>query len=425
MYRWTGTFLLGTAVYLLIASPSLAAGFLIRENSATAVGMSYAGNGSRADGAETAFSNPAGLTSLPKDEFELGASLIAPVFTFHGSASAFGNPVSGNNGGNSGRLAGVPNLYGSFGLTDNLKAGLAVTVPFGNALEYDSSWYGRYLATKTAALSYDINPSLAWKLTDWLSLGAGISAQYFKLDVTSAIDQAVIFQAPVPDASNHFIAHDWALGFNLGALATVSESTRLGLTYRSRVDHQIKGSINFTGTSPLLGLINGPASSAVSLPATAGLSITSDLDPDLTISSDLQFSQWSVFRDIIIQSQNAPVDNKQNYRDSWMFSVGGKYKLNSRLTLVSGLAWDETPVTSRFRTVNLPDNDRFLAGLGTSFQWTDSLILDGAYGHSFALSHPNMNISINNTDPVTHAVVLKGQYDVAVDIASLSVHFRY
>ncbi len=54
---------------------------------------------------------------------------------------------------------------------------------------------------------------------------------------------------------------------------------------------------------------------------------------------------------------------------------------------------------------------------------TDSIAVEGAYGHSFAFSNPNMNSSVNNTDPITHSVTLNGRYDINVDIVALT--FRY
>ena len=402
-----------------------AAGFMIRENSAAAVGMSNAGSGSRAESAETAFANPAGLTYLSHDELEFETSVIVPNFKFNGEANAFDMPISGNNGGNFGHPAAIPSVYGRFSITGNLKAGFALTVPFGNQSDYNGNWYGRYLATKTALSSYDLNPSVAYSLNDALSLGAGISAQYLKVDASKAINQSIIFGAPVPDAVNHFIAHDWAIGFNLGALVTVGERTRIGLTYRSGTGHNIKGQLDFTGASPLLGIISGSASSTINLPATTGLSFTSDIDQNLAIFSDVQFTQWNVFKDIVIKSQNAPVDNVQNFRDSWMFAAGSKYKLNSLWEIMGGLAWDQSPVTSGFRTVNLPDTDRYSVGIGSTYQLTDAITLDGAYGHIFTLSRPNINASANNTDSVTHAVVLNGQYDMAADTVAVSIHYRF
>src|SRR3954471_8289659 len=86
-------------------TPAFAAGFLVRENSAEAVATSYAGNGSRASGPDTVFSNPAGMTRLKTAEIEGGAAVILPSSTFSGIARQGGVPVAGNTGGDSGRTA--------------------------------------------------------------------------------------------------------------------------------------------------------------------------------------------------------------------------------------------------------------------------------------------------------------------------------
>ena len=122
---------------LVVSTQALAAGFMIRENSAIAVGTVYAGNGSRADAPSTVFNNPAGMTRLTDGEVEGGIAVILPSIKFNGSASAGGKPVSGVNDGNAGRAAFVPNLSWVFGIADGLKGGIAVTVPFGNSVAYD------------------------------------------------------------------------------------------------------------------------------------------------------------------------------------------------------------------------------------------------------------------------------------------------
>lgn len=405
-----------------IATPAWAAGFLVRENSAEAVATSYAGNGSRATGPDTVFANPAGMTQLQGVEMEGGAAVILPSSTFSGVARQGGVPIAGDAGGDSGRTALVPDLYGAARLNDDLAVGVAITTPFGNVNEYDSNWYGRYLGTRAAAVSLDINPAFAWRITDILSVGAGISAQYLKLDITSAIDQAAILGAAVPDAFYRFKAHDWSVGFNGGLLANFGD-TRLGLTYRSAVDHNIQGTLDFSGATPLLGFINGPASARTRLPATTGVSITNGITSDLALSADAQFSQWSSFKDVTIQSANPPFVNVERYRDSWMVALGATYRIDERWSLKAGVAYDETPVTSLYRSVVLPDTDRYLLGLGTEVKLTDVLAMNAAYGHSFAFNRPNMDRSINNTDPFTHSVMLNGRFDISVDILALS--FRY
>jgi long-chain fatty acid transport protein len=404
---------------------ALASGFMIRENSAAGIATVYAGNGSRADGPQTAFDNPAGMTQLTGHEVTFGTAAILPSVKFSGRASVFGTSIPGNDGGNAGRVAAVPSIFWVFTITDRLKGGISVTVPFGNASEYNADWAGRYLGIKTSALSADVNPNIAYRLSDALSIGAGVSAQYLKLDASSAIAQFLIFGPGTADALYRFKADDWAFGFNLGALLNVGEATRIGATYRSGIDHRIKGRLDFTDANPLLGLVSGSASAEVHLPASVGVSVTTGVNPNLSLSGDVQFTQWSVFKQVVIQSQNPPFLNYQGYRDSWMISVGGTYRLNDRWALRGGLGWDQTPVTDRYRTVSLPDKDRYMVGVGFGYRVTDTVSLDGAYQHSFAFSRATMNQSLNNTDPITHAVVLSGSYEIDVNILATSLRYQY
>jgi long-chain fatty acid transport protein len=349
--------------------------------------------------------------------------LILPSTTFSGGATVGGVPMAANPPGDSGRAAFIPNLYGVMSPLPDISIGIAITAPFGNSNEYDSQWAGRYLGTKTAALSLDINPAIAWKIDDTWSVGGGFSAQYMRLTFDSSIPQAVIFGVPgAPDASLRFKAHDWAFGFNLGVLADFGD-TRVGLTYRSGVDHKIEGNLNFTGASPLLGLVSGPANAKAHLPSTTTLSLTHQLDPDLSLSADIQFTHWSVFQDVTIQSANPPLANIEHYRDAWMIGVGGRYRLDEDWSLMAGVALDQSPVTSRYRAVTLPDSDRILLGMGAEVRLSDSMTMEGAYAYAAPLVSPNMNVSVNNTDPLTHAVRLSGTYDVHVNILALS--FRY
>ena len=403
-------------------TPAQAAGFLIRENSAEAVAMTSAGAGSRATGPNTVFSNPAGMSHLGADGFEGGLVGILPSTTFSGGATLGGKPIAGNNGGDSGRAAVAPNFFGVMHPLPDISVGIAITAPFGNSNEYDSQWSGRYLGTKTAALSADINPAIAWKVDDTWSVGAGLSVQYMRLAVSSAIPQAVIFNAPVADGFLRFKASDWAVGFNLGVMADFGD-TRVGLTYRSGVDHDIEGRLDFIGVSPLLGMVSGPAHAKANLPSTTTLSVTTQLDPDLSLSADIQYTHWSVFKDVTIMSANPPLANIENYRDAWMLAVGGRYKLDDSWSLMAGVSLDQSPVTSRYRAVTLPDGDRFLIGVGAELRLNDAMTVQGAYAHAQPMAHPTMNVSVNNTDPITHAVVLNGKFDVNVELVALS--FRY
>jgi long-chain fatty acid transport protein len=151
--------------------------------------------------------------------------------------------------------------------------------------------------------------------------------------------------------------------------------------------------------------------------------------PDISLSADVQFSQWSVFKRVVIETTNpAPFNefpNEEHYRDSWLISVGGVYRLDPVWSLRAGLGLDQTPITDAFRAVSLPDQNRILMGVGFGYRMTDAMSLDGGFQHSFPTAKPSMNKSANNTDPFTGAVVLNGNYDVTVDVVALSLRYRY
>ena len=370
-------------------------------------------------------------TTLPvwpaswRTNFSLAQRSYRLRWSFRAERPRIGALLSGNTGGDAGSLTAIPHLYWAFDLPNGLKGGLAVTAPFGLGTEYDSEWSGRYLGIKTSALSIDINPNIAYRLTNTLSIGAGVSAQYLKLDFSSAIAQFAIIGPGTPDAFYRFKADDWAFGFNFGALLELQSGTRIGLTYRSRVDHRIEGNLDFTEIVSVLGLVSGSASADVHLPSTTGLSVTHDVDPDLSISADVQFTDWSVFKQVTIESENPPFVNEQHFRDAWMISVGAVYRFTDRWSFRAGAGWDQTPVTDAFRAVTLPDQSRYLVGVGFGYRLTDAISLDGAYQHSFAAAQPSMDNSANNSDPITHSVVLMGKYDVNVDIFGLSLKYKY
>ena len=98
-------------------------------------------------------------------------------FADDGSVAAAGRS-GGGNGGNAGALTPVPNFYYAMDAGDKLKFGIGINAPFGLKTEYDPTWIGRFQAIKSEIKTVNINPSLAYKLNDMVSLGAGISAQY-------------------------------------------------------------------------------------------------------------------------------------------------------------------------------------------------------------------------------------------------------
>jgi long-chain fatty acid transport protein len=410
--------LLGCAV-----NQAFASGFMVREKSAESLGMVFAGDASRADEAATVFNNPAGMIRLaPEVEGTLAG--VLPHVHFSGSATAAGViPITGDQGGQPGQSTAIPALFGVFGISPDIKVGLAVTVPFGLEINYGPNWVGRYQGIKLRALSADINPAVAWRVNDKVSIGAGISAQWFKVEESAAIPQFLILQAPVPDASFLFNGSNWNIGYNFGLLLSPNETTRLGFTYRSAIDHIAKGSLDFTGASPFLPVQSGAAkASGLNMPGDFAASFTHDFTPQFSASAELQYDFWGAFKQVTVTSANTPLVQIEHYRNSWMFTMGGIYRLTPVLQLRGGLGWDQSPVTDRYRTVGVPDADRYMIGIGAGYAFTPGTVLDFGFSHYFG-KDPTVTGSVNSVDPFTQAIVLTGKYHNTLDFLALSLRF--
>jgi long-subunit fatty acid transport protein len=253
--------IVGAALVCVLGAPEAqASGFAIRENSAEALGTSFAGNASSATFLSTIFNNPAGMTEFTGDRGQTDGSLIVPSLKFSGSAhetcAGLGKfpafcppvptsfPIAGDNGGDAGKSAFIPALYALHSISPDLKFGLAMTVPFGLETQYSNTWVGRYLGIKSMVQSLDINPNLAYRVNDWISVGGGISANYLYADLSKAIDFNAISHNPpglLPDGQARFNGSDWNWGYNLGVLLKPMEGTNLGIAFRSRIQHKLQG----------------------------------------------------------------------------------------------------------------------------------------------------------------------------------------
>ena len=438
-----------------------ASGFAIRENSAEALGTAFAGNASSATYLSTIFNNPAGMTEFTGDRAQLDASLILPSSRFEGGATetcAICNPlsgfttlgsapISGEGSGNAGQAAFVPAAYILHSFSDDLKLGVAFTVPFGLQTKYPEDWVGRYFGIKSALETLDFNPNLAYRVNPWLSVGAGVSAQYLNADLTQAVDQnAIVGAPPIPfgpfssDGRLRVHGDTWGWGYNAGVLLKPLPDTNIGLAYRSRVRHDIDGSADFTGITFPLSLNPRLQSSSIHAtivtPDSADLSITQRLSDQLRVAMDVQWTDWSVFKTLGVLRTSGPLANTnlspttpENFRNTWFVSVGGTYNYDEHWTFRAGAAYDETPVRSNFITVRLPDADRFWLAAGVGYKFSDGFSVDLGVAHIF-MRDSGISSSVNSVIPpairgVSGTDRITGKFTNQVDLISLQTRFRF
>jgi len=438
--------LLTFSVSLLLAmgaGEAAAAGFQILEVGVKGQGVAHAGMSTRADGPETIFFNPAGMTRLPDHQVSFGLTQHFVVAEFSGRSeySPAAGPLAGLgyqgsmvgvNGGN--RSFPAMGLYATYSVSDDMKLGLGINTPFGLSSDYGDNWAGRYLAIDSELSTININPALAIRLNDRLSLGLGLNAVYAEAKLTQALDLGLLLaplgQTPgalANDGRAKVDGDDWGYGFNFAILFEPIPGTRFGLTYRSETELSIKGSATFdTGRFPqaLFGSTfdTGNSRSDLKLPQWLSAGVYHEISPGWAGMLEATWTDWSVIEELRIR-YSGPVIRPDtvlptNWSNSWRFGAGIVHTPPGSWTLRAGLAWENTPTPGPTDYIpRVPAGDGISIAVGASYELDNNLILDLAYTHIFVDA-----LSINRTEG-SHR--LAGDYDGSVDIVAAQLHYIF
>lgn len=391
------------AALALAGCPHLvhAAGFALIEQNASGLGNAYAGAAAVAADASTVYFNPAGMTLLPDRQLVVAGHLIKPKAEFSGTVTP---NIGGGQGGDAGDWTLVPNAYFAYRLTPDVHVGLGINSPFGLKTEYDPGWVGRYQAIKSEVKTVNLNPSIAYKVSDKFSVGAGLNVQYFDTELTNSAGAAGIATVK---------GDDYGWGFNLGALWQFTPATRLGLSYRSEIDYELEGSVSF-GAVPAL---NGEVTAETTMPDSASLSVFHKLGPRWDLLADVTWTGWSDFDKLAIYRASGALLSytPENWDDILRYSLGVTWHTSEKLSLRGGVAYDEAPVSDIDRTPRIPDGARTWITVGGQYRLSKQSAIDFGYAHLFV-----EDVRLNSPAPGTipTSPTLTGEYDSAVDILS-------
>ncbi|MBU0678666.1 MAG: outer membrane protein transport protein [Verrucomicrobia bacterium] len=424
-------------VFLLVLTLSVipyaasGSGFAIIEQGAKDIGAAFSGATADNTDPSAIFYNVAGISWLGQDELAVGGHLIAPSFKFEDDGSSYpligGMPISGSEGGDAGVNAFVPNVYYVHGVSDDLAVGIGLHAPFGLAVDYDSDWVGRYHALETELITLNINPSVAMKLTDKVSVGAGLSYQYAEATLSSAIDFGGFSGAPgAADGKAEITGDDWAFGFNLGVMVVPTESTRVGLSYRSKIDHTLEGDADFDVPAPVAaGLMPGlfvdtSGKADLNLPETAALGIYQRVGDAVAVMADVQWTGWSTFEELRVDYGGIQPDSvtEENWNDTMRYALGAEYYMDEVWTLRGGVAYDESPVPDKkHRTPRIPDANRTWLSVGVGYQPNADVSLNAGYTRLIFDDSEIEQVGATGDR-------LVGSYEGSVDIFSLQVGWK-
>ncbi|MFW5679067.1 MAG: OmpP1/FadL family transporter [Pseudomonadota bacterium] len=400
------------AVFVLLPDPASAAGFAIREQSGSFQGLSYAGVAAGGRDISTMYFNPATLGRHDGKQVHLSVSYIVPRAEFENGTATdrFTNTVSGGDGGDIALDAPVPATYAMIAAGD-WRFGLGVTAPFGLETKQPEDWIGRYHATRSELITININPTIAYRLHDRLTVGAGFVAQYADATLGNSV-----LVAPGVDAQVEVEGDDWDYGFTLGLWTEPLDGTRIGLGYRSQVNHSLSG--KRTSTIPAaVPIVGGRA--ALQTPQIASFGIQQDLGTAWTLHGTVEWTGWSTFDELLVTFDNGTSDRtEERWDDTWFFAVGAEYRPRHDLVLQLGVAYDQGASPDAYRTPRIPDADRTWLSLGADWRPYDWLNVGAAYSHIFVDDGP---VALD----VDGRGTLRGNFESSVDIVTLQGTLRF
>lgn len=396
-----------TTALALSATAASAGSFAVKENSASAQGMSFANYTAGANDITHIYNNPAALQRVVGDSFTIGGYAAAILPSADGDIDATGflpGPAALSGGSvDPGENAFVPAFYIGYRINEKLAIGLSTTSPFGLATEYESgdpTDLATLAATRSELTSIVATPMISYDIANGLTVGGGFSIGYADLK----------FNNDVIDINGDDIIY----GFVIGALVDVTPSTTFGVAWRNGFDLSTDGDAN---SAVLTGGVDVGASLSAEAPPVFSIGVRQGLTEDLDLLLEGQWQRWSDTDIAKIRLDNGvAIDDTFGYEDAFFVAAGVEYRASDALTLRTGAAWDETPTTNQDRSLRIPDEDRLWLSVGASYALTEHMKLDFAYSYLRTLQDPEVTI-----DTAANGPGVDGTAEFEADVHILSI----
>lgn len=300
------------------------------------------------------------------------------------------------------------NIAAAFSINPRVKAGVAIYTPYGSSINWTRNWPGSVLSQSVDLKVFTIQPTVAWKPLDNLSVGAGLMVTWGTVDLTkglvdpSSLDRLLAMQGVEATPFGHTSpasvtlkgTSQIALGVNIGAQYRITPTITVGASWRSQMGMKVKAgdaSVEYANAlaqgalGETLDLINNANFSAeMPCPWVLGLGVAYKPIPRLTLAADARLTGWHAYRKLDIefaaeQLQGYNQHITKDYSNAWCVSVGGQYAVTPRLDARLGLMIDTTPVNKSYYNPETPGMTKIEPTAGISFRPLKGLSVDVAF----------------------------------------------
>ncbi|MBQ9601532.1 MAG: transporter [Neisseriaceae bacterium] len=415
------TKLLKTSVTLLalaLAQQAAATGYHFGTQSVSSQSTANS-SAAEASDASTIFYNPAGLTHLENSQVTGVVDFVFPYIHYRDADANHRSPTGGIGpkvqGSDSGKITDTvtvaPHLYGAYKLNDKVTLGLGVYVPFGSETEYQRDSVMRYNINRLGLTTIAVEPVVSFKANKKHSFGVGLIAQYSEAKLRKYADVGASRSLPgMADAYGEVEGNDWGYGYQLAWMYDVNDRLRLGVNYRSKVSHDLKGSAEWKPGDAQAEALQKMALGAGGIPSVGykekegahvklvtpeSLSVHGmyRANDKLNLFGDVTWTRHSRFdtADLVFENKKlvSPSGNASDttrilpgWRNTYKIAVGGSYQINEPWQLRAGFAFDKSPIRNAETRLNtLPDGNRMWFSVGARYTPNKKHTFDVAVSH--------------------------------------------
>lgn len=380
--------------FTMLAQISFGAGFGLYEGSAFGVANmpELIAKGGRAS---ALYYNAAAVTAMTGTVAEIGSFVVKP------NLSVIGNdPYTGRYYHQSPDRVWwpIPNAYVVHQVSDDLWLGLGAFSRAGLGGNFGEHWMGRYNMTEVEIVSLSINPSIAFRPTDWLAVSAGLDVGYFTIDLKQAIDAAGAAglrpyncTEPSPyDVIQELDGDDWTVGWDVGVQLQPIDRLSIGLAYHSEQRFTARGTGTYRAPAAIAALAPGAfrptkMSGKVTLPAEWMAAAAIDITDWLTLSAGLIYTEWKCWDELDIGFKGpSPIPgvsrlhSDKDWHDVFRYTGGASIHFTDSFSGRFSFTWDESPISGSHVDYLVPADDRHIWAFGLTYE-TDAWAFDFTY----------------------------------------------
>lgn len=400
------TFLCLMTVFLIcLPSLSFGSGFGIFTQGASSLGQGAAVVAHN-DSPDAIFYNPALINGLPGTQVEVGTTLIFADRKYK-SASSTGKAAETEDD-----VFYPSTFYLTHALNESVSLGLGVFNPFGLATTWPDDWDGKYIATKSELTTFNINPVVSWRVIPQFTVAVGLD--FVLLDSTLESK----FPAGGSDGHTKFEGDGHGLGFNFGFLMKPTDTLSIGISYRSKVKVDVNGDIS--QSAPAIPYhYHASGSTSITLPQQVFAGIAYKPTDKLVMEMGIRWEDWSSFDELNVKYDGQSATTLRDWRSTFAFNVGGKYRINDRYAVSAGYLYGQNPIPDSTFDPSIPDSDVHLFCIGGEAQFGN---FGATLSYAYQLQEDRTKTS-NNSDRFGETA--NGEYDSDIHLLALSLRYKF